>query len=450
MKEVDAIIIGSGQGGVPLAVELAEKGKEIVIIERSSWGGSCVNYGCTPSKTFLASAHAAHEVNHVGRLGIETSRKVHFSEVMDRVRKIIDQWSDGVEERLSQPNLELIQATASFQDSRVVKAGDQQYTAEKIVINTGKSPFIPPISGIENTPYVTYESFWEMEDQPDRLLILGGGYTGVELGQGMARLGTETHILERNNRIIHREEERVSDVITEALEEDGVAFHLETSVNRVSHSSGAYQLETEKGETIHGDALLVATGRKPNTEALQPEASGVDVDDKGHIQVDDKFQTTCPGIYAIGDVTGQPAFTHVSWEDYRRLLSNFNGGDRKQGDRTLAYAFFTSPQVGKVGLSLERAQGKGIKAESETLPLNQVARAIEVGKTRGFYRMVVDQDTDQILGGTLVGPEAAELVHILIAHIRHGATWQDLDQSMHIHPAYAEALPTLARKFKRK
>jgi len=447
MQEVDLIVIGSGQGGVPLAVDQAEQGKQVVIFEKGSWGGSCINYGCTPSKAFLASAHAAQQVSAAGQLGVKADPQVQFSEIMDRVRGIIESWSEGVEGRLAHENLTRVEAAAAFQESRVVSGGGETYRAEKVVINTGKSPFIPPVEGLEDVPYLTYETFWDLAEQPETMLILGGGYTGVELGQAVARLGTEVHIFERNGRLVHREEEAVSEVLAEALREDGAVLHFHTSAARVEQRGGAVRLETGDGEVFRGDALLVATGRKPNTRALKVDAGGVKLDDRGHIKVDGRLQTTAEGVYAIGDVTGQPAFTHVSWEDYRRLSSIFEGGSRTKGDRVLAYAFFTDPQVGRVGLTAEQAGQAGLSPRTETLPLDQVARALEVGKTRGFYRMVVDQETDRILGATLVGPEAAELVHILVAHINHDGTWQDLHQSMHIHPAYAEALPTLAGTF---
>ena len=448
MKKVDLIVIGSGQGGVPLAVDQAEKGKQVVIFEKGSWGGSCINYGCTPSKSFLASAHTAQQVSSAVRLGVKASLEVDFPEVMTRVRGIIENWSAGVKERLDHDNLTRVEALAAFQDPRVVSGGGETYQAEQVVINTGKSPFIPPVEGLEDVPYLTYETFWDLEEQPEKLLVLGGGYTGVELGQGMARLGTDVQIFERNSRLVHREEEDVSQVLAEVLREDGVKLHFHAAASRVEEQGGSIRMETEGGETYRGDALLVSTGRKPNTRELNAEAGGVRLDDRGHIEVDGHLQTSSEGVFAMGDVTGQPAFTHVSWEDYRRLSAIFAGESRTQGDRVLAYAFFTSPQVGRVGFTAEEADQTGLNPRTKTLPLDQVARALEVGKTRGFYRMVVDQETDRILGATLIGPQAAELVHILIAHINHDATWQDLDRSMHIHPAYAEALPTLARKFR--
>lgn len=450
MKSFNDIVIGSGQGGVPLAVKLSEEGHKVAVFEREAWGGTCINAGCTPSKSFLAAAHAAQQAQSAERFGLSTQVSVQFPHVMQRVRDIISDWSRGVKDRLNKPNISLFKREASFIDERTITDGEDTFTAERVIINTGKSPFIPPIEGLTETPFITYQSFWGLQELPQTMIILGGGYTGIELGQGLARLGSEVHILERNNRIIHREKKDVSQTIQKVLQSDGVEFHFQTEAIKVTHDGNAFSLQTGDGDTLQGDALLVATGRKPNTGSLQPQESQIEMDAKGHIIVDEHFQTSCPGIYAIGDVTGQPAFTHVSWEDYRRLSAIFDGQERTRGDRPLAYAFFTDPQVSRVGLTVEKAQEEGYDARSETLPLNHVARALETDRTQGFYRMVVDNETDKILGATLIGPEAAELIHIFIAHIQHQATWHDLDRAVHVHPAFAEALPTLARKFKPK
>ena len=448
MKSYNDIIIGSGQGGVPLAVDLAEKGRNVAVFERDSWGGTCINAGCTPSKAFLAAAHAAQHARSAERFGLSTRVSIQFPHVMKRVREIIQNWSRGVKDRLDKTNITLYEKEASFLDQRKITDGEDTYTADRVIINSGKSPFIPPVDGLSETPFITYTSFWNLQELPQRMIILGGGYTGVELGQGLARLGSEVHIVERNQRIIHREKSDVSQTVQEALQSDGVEFHFQSEVKQVSHDGNTFSIQMDAGNILEGDTLLVATGRKPNTANLEPEKIKIELDSNGHIIVDEHFQTSCPGVYAIGDVTGQPAFTHVSWEDYRRLSSIFQGKDRTRGDRPLAYAFFTDPQVGRVGMTLEKAQEEGYDAIAATLPLNHVARALETDQTRGFYRMVIDNETDRILGATLIGPEAAELIHIFIAHIQHQATWHDLDQAVHIHPAFAEALPMLARKFK--
>lgn len=451
MRKVDAIIIGSGQGGVPLAMELAQDGQEVVLFERGPLGGSCINYGCTPSKVFLASAHAASQTRAVEDLGIHVQVEVDFPAVMERVREMIDSFNDGVETGLEEAGVDVIRAEATFTAERTVSSvgNGVSVQAPLVVINTGKSPLIPPIQGLADTPYVTSRNIWQdLRDLPPRTLVLGGGYIGVELGQGLARLGSQTHIIETRDRIVSTEEADVGQTLQEALEADGVQFHLGREARRVDYGNQRFTLTLDDDETLEGEALLLATGRQANTQALNAEAGGIELDEQGHVKVDDQFRTSSNGVYAIGDVIGQPAFTHVSWEDYRRLTAILNGDSRRQGDRVLGYAFFTEPQVGRAGLTVEAAREKGYQARAVTMPLEQVSRALETGHTLGFYRMVIDENTDQILGATLVGPETAELIHVFIAHMEAGSTWQRLEQSMHIHPAYAEDLPSLARMLK--
>lgn len=450
MEKVDVIVIGSGQGGVPFAVEQAKQGKEVVVFERKAWGGSCINYGCTPSKILLSAAHTAERSRRADRLGIHADVRVDFPAVMERLRNLVDSFEEGVEERLADAGVRLVQGEASFTGKRQLSGGGVEVEAPLVVINTGKSPFIPPVDGLQDVPYMTYIDFWKLDSLPERMLVMGAGYTGLELGQSMAELGSEVHIVEMMERPVVNEEEDVSRQLQEALEENGVHFYLGKKATQVDYQDGVFTVTLDDGQKLEGDALLVSTGRKANTEALNVEASGIELDDKGNVKVDEQFHTTCEGVYAIGDVTGQPAFTHVSWEDYRRLTDILQGGERKQGDRPLAYAFFTDPQVGRAGLTLEDAEEQGINARVETMPLSHVARASETGRTRGFYRMVVDRDTDKIIGATLVGPQTAELIHVFVAHIERGSTWQDLDRSMHIHPSFAEGLPSLARKFKQE
>lgn len=447
MREVDVIVIGSGQGGVPLAMDLSQRGKRVVLFERGPLGGTCVNFGCRPSKAMLASAHLAARGSGAAKLGVSVDAEVDFRGVMERVAEVARASRDGTASRLESAGVTLVRSEASFQGERLVTAAGEDYRAETIVINTGNAPLVPPIDGLEGTPYMTYMDFWELRELPPRLLILGGGYVGVELGQGMARLGSETHIFDLADRIISREEMDVSELITGALEQDGVRFHLGAGVEKVAYADSVFELRVNGGEPVQGEALLVAVGQIPNTGSLEAAAGGIDLTDRGFIQVDERFETSCPGVYAIGDVTGQPAFTSVSWEDYRRMLSILSGGDRRQGDRVLAYAFFTEPQVGRVGMTLEQAEKQGFRARAETLPMEWVAGAYLYGDTRGFYRLVIDEETDRILGATLVGRCAGEIVHIVLAHMEAGSTWQVLERSVHVHPTLAEGLPSAARLF---
>jgi pyruvate/2-oxoglutarate dehydrogenase complex dihydrolipoamide dehydrogenase (E3) component len=450
MKSADAIIIGSGQGGVPLAVDIAKRGQRVVMFERGDVGGSCVNYGCTPSKAFLAAAHAAGRARRAQSLGVHATVDVDFPFVMNRLRGIVKQFRDGDERRLRDAGVELIRGEATFTGKRVVSGGGAEVTAPLVVIDTGTSPAIPDVPGLADTPCLTNTTFFAQATLPKRLLVLGGGYIGLELGQGMARAGSSVQIFHDHKRLLNNEEADVSALLQESLGDDGIAIHLDVHPSRASFANGIFTLELSDGRRFSGEQLLVAAGRTPNTAALNAQASGIELNDRGYVKIDQQFRTTCEGVYAIGDVAGQPAFTHVSWEDYRRLTDILAGGSRTRDDRVLGYAVYTEPQVGRAGLTYQQACDKKIDARSEEVPLTSVARAIEWGQERGFYRMVVDNATGKIVGATLVGYEAAELVHVFIAHMQAGSTWHTLDESVHIHPTYAEAFPGLARMFDEK
>ncbi len=445
MEPADLIVIGSGQGGVPLAIDFAKEGRNVVIFERDALGGSCINYGCTPSKAFLAAAHAAGRARQAEKLGIHAQVTVDFPAVMQRVRSIRDSFHQGVRTRLESAGVRIVDAEASFTAPRTVKGGELEVQAPIVVINTGTSSLIPDIPGLANTPYLTNRNFFDLQTLPPRLLVIGGGYIGLELGQGLARLGSQTQIIVRGDRVLDREESEVSQVLATALEQDGVQLHFKVNVENVEYANNLFALTLSNGDRLEAEALLVVTGRKPNTQALNTAAAGVELDHQGYVKIDDHFHTACEGVYAIGDAAKQPAFTHVSWEDYRRLKAILAGGDRTRHDRVLGYAVYTEPQVGRVGMTLEQAQQAGINARSVKLPMSQIARAIEWGHELGFYQLVINSDTDKILGATLVGYEAAEIVHVFLDLIEAGATWQLLEQAVHIHPTYGEALPSLAR-----
>ncbi len=447
METADIIVIGSGQGGIPLATDFAREGRKVVLFERDVLGGSCINYGCTPSKAFLAAAHAAGRARQAEKLGIRAQINVDFPAVMQRVRSIRDSFNQGVKKRLEDAGVKILFAEASFTGERTVSGGDVTVQAPIVVINTGTSSLIPDFPGLQGTPYLTNRNFFDLQTLPPRLLVVGGGYIGLELGQGLTRLGSQTQMIVRGDRVLDREEAEVSEIIFKALEQDGIGFHFHTKVEKVTHADGVFTLMLSTEKTLEGEALLIVTGRKPNTLELNTDATRVELDDRGYIKIDEHFHTTCDGIYAIGDASGQPAFTHVSWEDYRRLKAILNGEERTRSDRVLGYAVYTEPQVGRAGMTLEEAKQKGINARSATLPMSQIARAIEWGHELGFYQMVIDEDTDKILGATLVGYEAAEIVHVFLDLIEAEATWQLLERSVHIHPTYGEALPGLARLF---
>jgi dihydrolipoamide dehydrogenase len=446
METADVIVIGSGQGGIPFAVDFAKAGRNVVVFERDALGGSCVNYGCTPSKAFLAAAHAAGRARQAAKLGIYAQVEVDFSAVMERVPGILRQFNQGSKRRLESAGVKVVCGEAAFTGERTVNGGGVTVQAPLIVINTGTSSTIPDIPGLAGTPYLTNRNFFDLQQIPPRLLVVGGGgYIALELGQGLARLGSQTELIVRGYRLLAQEESDVSDVLANAFRKDGIGLHFNVTVQQVAYTNGVFTLTLNNGEVIDGEALLIATGRKPNTGALNSAVTGVELDAQGFIKIDDRFQTTCAGIYAIGDVAKQPAFTHVSWEDYRRLKAILCGEQRTRNDRVLGYAVYTEPQVSRVGMTLEQAQKQGISAREVALPMAHIARSIEWGHDLGFYCMVIDTQTDSILGATLVGYETAELVHVFLSLMEAKATWQVLEQSVHIHPTYGEALPSLAR-----
>ena len=445
MDRVDVIVIGSGQGGVPFAAGRARRGERVVLFERGRLGGSCSNYGCTPSKAFLAAAHTAGRARLGRPLGVRGDVSVDFGATMDRVRRVRDRWTAGVEKTVADAGIELVRTEASFSGERAVEGGGKTFEAPVVLIDTGTSAFVPPIPGLAGAPYMTNFDFFDQHALPKRLIVMGGGYIGLELGQGMARCGSEVHVVDSNPRVMAREEPDASAALARGLEADGVILHLGRTAAEVSHASGAFALRLDDGSTLAGDALLVATGRRPNTEALRAERSNIALDSRGYVAIDERFATSCAGVYAIGDVAGQPAFTHVSWEDHRRLDDVLAGGSRTRGDRVLAYTTFTEPQVARVGMTVEEAKKKGLDTQAVMLPLSDVARAVEWDQVDGFFRLVVDRTSEKILGATFVGYEAGELIHVILAHMEAGSSWRVLERSVHVHPTYAEGLPSLAR-----
>jgi len=447
MEQFDVVVIGSGQGGVPFAVKMARQGRSVCLFESGPLGGTCVNNGCTPSKSFLASAHSAGRARRAGTIGVHADVTVDFPAVMRRVNGIIASFRDENEKRLRDAGVAIVRERARFTAPNVVAGPHTEVTAPTILINTGCSAATPPIPGLDDVPHLTNETFFGLTELPQSFVVIGGGYIGLELGQGVVRCGASVQIVEPADRVLSNEEPDVSDVLARSLRDDGIGLHLRARVERIRPHAGGVHVELAGGTTLEAEGVLVATGRTPNTRDLQLQRAGIACDARGFIQVDDYLRTPVEGVYAIGDVAGQPQFTHVSWEDHRRVLSTLHGTPRKRDDRTLAYAVFTEPQIGRAGLTFAQAEARGIDARAETLPLAEVARGIEWGDERGFFRAVVDRRTEALIGATFAGYEMGELIHVLLTYIQRGATWHDLADAMHVHPTFAEGLPTLARKF---
>jgi dihydrolipoamide dehydrogenase len=447
VEEVDLIVIGSGQGGIPLTRDYTKAGKRVVLFERGKVGGTCVNNGCTPSKAFLAAAHSAGRARRAGPLGIAVDVHVNQRAALQRVRKVRDEWHESSERRIADLKVDLVRASAAFTGERTVAGGGREVRAPLVVIDTGGTPAVPPIAGLAGTPYLTNENWFEQETLPPRLIVIGGGYVGLELGQGAQRLGSAVTIVHAADRVMNREEPDASEVVRSSLERDGIVLALNAMTATVSHDGQTFAVTLLDGRRFEAEGLLVAVGRTPNTADLAAERSGIELERNGTVRVDDYLETTCPGVYALGDVAGQPAFTHVAWEDYRRLTSTFAGTPRRRDDRVLSYSTFTEPQLARTGLNEEEARMRGIDVRVETLQLADTARGEEWNIPEGYYRLVVERSTNKILGATLVGYEAGEIVHAIGFGIQLGATWRDLDNFVGIHPTFGEALPSVARLF---
>jgi dihydrolipoamide dehydrogenase len=365
---------------------------------------------------------------------------------MARVREIVGDWHDGVEKKIAASAVELVRAEASFDAPHVLRANGETYEADVVVIDTGARANVPGIEGIVGTPYLTNANFFLQETLPRKLIVLGSGYIGLELGQGAARLGSEVTFVTTDDRIVAREEMAVCSVLTKSFERDGIRVMLESRTTKVAHDGQTFTLTLQDGTTLEGDGLLVAIGRVSNLPPGTTDRAGIAIEATGYIRCDEHLRTSVPGHYALGDVAGQPQFTHVSWEDYRRLDAVINGDlSRTRNDRVLGYAMYTEPQVARVGITAEQAQQRGIAHRVVTLQLTDVARGPEWSLEDGFFRLVVDPASDKILGATFTGYEAGELIHVILAHMEAGSTWRVLERSVHIHPTFAEGLPSLAR-----
>jgi pyruvate/2-oxoglutarate dehydrogenase complex dihydrolipoamide dehydrogenase (E3) component len=441
----DLAVIGSGQGGVPLALDFAKRGKRVVLFERGQLGGTCVNVGCTPSKSFLASAHAAGRARRAGPLGVTAQVTVDVPAVMTRVRELVGEWRDGVEAKLARSAVDVVRAEASFEGPNRIRAGGEVYDAQQVVLDTGTSPATPPIEGLAGTPYLTNSTFFLQATLPPRLIVLGSGYIGLELGQGAARLGSAVTLVTPDDRVLAREELDLCSVLTRSISADGMATLLERCAVRVVHDGERFTVTLDDGTALEAEGLLVAIGRTPNIPEGTRERAGIALDARGFVQCDAHLRTSQPQHFALGDVAGQPQFTHVAWEDFRRLRAILADDlSRTRDDRVLGYAMYTEPQVGRVGMTADDAVTRGLDHRVVTLPLTNVARGAEWGLEDGFFRLVVGSD-DAILGATFIGYEAGELIHVILAHMEAGSTWRVLERSVHIHPTFAEGIPSLAR-----
>ena len=450
--ELDVIVIGAGQAGVPLAARLAGEGRRVLLAERSRPGGTCVNVGCTPTKTLLASARAAHVARTSARLGVEAGPvRVDFQAVIARKDEMVRRWRDGVERRLAGAgeSLKVVPGHARFTGPREVEVNGERHRAAVVVVNAGARPAVPPLPGLEAVPWLDNRRVMELRELPAHLVVLGGGYVGCEFAQMFRRFGAEVTVVDHNPHLLAREDEDVSAEVERFFREEGIGLRLGASVERVEPVAGGVRLALA-GREVRGSQLLVATGRRPNSDDLGCEAAGVDLDARGFVRVDDHFRTSAEGVYAVGDVTGGPQFTHVAWDDHRLLHAVLAGRPgRGRSGRVVPHVVYTDPQVAGVGLTEREARARGVPYELATMPYAQVARAAETGETAGLMKLLVDPATEAILGATLVGAEAGEIVHVLAALKHVGAPARAVVEMIHAHPAFSEGLQSLAMRLPR-
>lgn len=445
MTEADVLIIGSGQAGAPLSWRLAGAGNEVVLAERGELGGTCVNTGCTPTKTFIAAAEAAHRARVAERLGVDVDGvHVDMARVVARTRDVVRTWRAGVERKVEEAGdgLRLVRGHARFVGPRTVEVGGQHFTAPVVIVNTGCRPRVPALRGLSDVPFLTNRNALQLQQLPEHLVVLGGGYVGCELGQAFRRLGSQVTVVQSSPHVLAREDPDVSEALEGALREEGMTLRLgarAVSVHRPG--GGGVSVALDDGTQVSGSHLLVAAGRVPNTDDLGCREAGVTLDERGYVVVDDHYATSAEGVYAVGDCTGGPQFTHASWDDHRILFQLLRGNTRRtRADRLVPHATFTDPQVARVGLSEGEARRNGVAYDVGTVPFSGVSRAYETDRTAGRIKVLVGRDDGRILGACVVGAEAAELVTVFQMLMMAEAPAQVLVDAEMIHPAFVEGV----------
>jgi pyruvate/2-oxoglutarate dehydrogenase complex dihydrolipoamide dehydrogenase (E3) component len=453
-QNYDAVVIGAGQAGVPLATTLAKAGRKTALVEREHVGGTCINEGCTPTKTMVASAKVAYFDRRSEDYGVSNGQvAVDMIRVRERKRDIVESFRSGGEKRLADAGVELIRGEARFSGPRelevTLNGGEAvQLSADNIFINVGARPANPPVEGLDSVPTLNSTTIMELDEVPDHLLVLGGSYVGLEFAQMFRRFGSGVTVVQRGKQLMSREDTDVAEAVAEIMRQDGIEVLLSTQTQRAEQGNvGKIRLRvsTPEGERrLEGSHLLVAAGRPPNTDRLNLEAAGIETDKRGQIKVNERLETNVEGVYALGDVKGGPAFTHISYDDFRIVRTNLlEGGNATITDRKVPYTVFIDPQLGRAGLSEQEAREQGLNIRVAKIPMSYVARAIEVDETRGFMKAVVDPDTGQILGCAILGVEGGEIAAMLQIAMMGGVPYTTLRDTVFSHPTLSESLNTL-------
>ncbi|CAM1502872.1 Fc.00g076480.m01.CDS01 [Cosmosporella sp. VM-42] len=466
----DVLVIGSGQSGNPVAKGFAKAGKKTAVVERSSLGGTCVNVGCTPTKTMIASGKAAYLARRGADYGVHTGDvSVDMKKVRERKREIVKQWNSGSVKGLESAGVDVLMGDASFVGEKKVKVvmndgGEKEVTAETVFLNVGERPSRPEIQGLNDIDperVVDSTSIMELDKVPKHLVVLGGGYIGLEFGQLFRRLGAEVTVIQRGKQLVPREDADIAESVLDIFKEDGITVHLSSTVKSISSTKDsetpfAVKIQTpEKEIEVSGSHILLATGRVPNTDGLNLSSVGIETTKKGHIVVDDKLKTTAPGVYALGDGHGGPAFTHMSYDDFRIIRTNFLSGTTSATTPPMAdthvsrsrnltpYVVYTDPQLGHIGLHAKDLEGSSREVKTAKMPMSYVARALETAEPRGMMKATVDAKTGEILGFTCLGIEGGEVMSIVQTAMMGGLKWWDLEAAVYAHPTLAESLNNL-------
>lgn len=452
----DYVLLGTGQATGTLVADLVDRGGSVAVIEGHRVGGTCVNYGCTPTKTLIASAQAAHDARDAGRYGVQTGPvEIDFERVMERMNTVREDSREGLRNWLeSEDAVTLFSNWGRFVGDKAIAVGGSTIAGDTIFINVGARARVPDIPGLDTVDWLDNRRILALTDVPDHLIVVGGSYIGLEFGQMFHRFGATVTILERGPRIISREDPDISDALHEILEEEGLQFVLNAQIDRVRKEAGdaiAVDLSADEdgdsNQTVTGSHLLIGAGRTPNTDRLGLDATHIDMNDQGHIKVNDVLQTSADGVYALGDVNDtMGAFTHTAVNDAEIVLSHLfdgdvPGGKRTVSDRALTYALFTDPPLGRVGLTEQQALDRGINLLKATRPMDRISRAKEMGKTDGFVKLLVDGDTDQIIGAAILGANGDEIVNIFTAVMHSGVPCTEYRSVVFVHPTISELMP---------
>ena len=451
----DAIIIGTGQAGPSLARRLATAGRRVAIIERHLVGGTCVNTGCIPTKAMVASAYAAHMARRAADFGVRVAGPVSVDLAAVKARKdaISAQSRVGLEKMLSTTErCELIRGHARFRSPHEIAIDGGVLSAPQIFVNVGGRARVPPLGGVETTPFLTNTSLLGLDTLPEHLVVIGGSYIGLEFGQMFRRFGSRVTIVEMGSAVIGREDPDISAAILDVLTGEGIDVRLNAECVVVSGTEGhvTAALECAEGEpAVTGTHLLMATGRRPNTDDLGLEAAGIRTDDHGYIEVDDQLRTSVEGVWALGDCNGKGAFTHTSYNDYEIVAANLlDGGSRRVTDRIVAYGLYVDPPLGRAGLTEAEVRKRGRPALVGKRPMTRVGRAVEKGESKGLMKIVVDEESREILGAAVLGPGGDEAIHCVLDTMYAKAPYDLLTHAVHIHPTVAELLPTIVGELK--